>query len=398
MTSKDGESTPTAAAEEPAHHPQVGQPHSEQDEGPVAEAEEQAARIRTESQPLGKPGKPLDRRSPFIVGMLGAAGVAVTVGVVLMISAARDVLILIGLSMFIAIGLEPAVSWLVRRGLRRGLAVAVVCLSLIAAIIGFFATAIPPLVQQATAFVQQAPDLLRSAQDQNSVLGQLNERFGLQQRFEDLLNVDGAAVLNGLLGAGAVVLSALVSALLVLVLTIYFLVDMPRIRRNLYRLAPDSRRPRVILLGDAIFAKVGGFVLGNVVISVIAGAGAFIWLIIFGVPYPLLLALLVALLDIIPVVGATIAGVACTLVALSVSLPVALATAGYFIVYRFVEDYVLLPKIMGRTVEVPALVTMVAVTLGGFLLGVVGAIVAIPIAASILLIVNEVVIPRLDRT
>ncbi len=397
MTSEDGGTRATVPDEDLAHHDLVGQPHSEEEEGPVAEAEETASRISTEDDPLGRPGRPLDRRSPFMVGMYGAAGVAVTVGLVAMIAAAGDVLILIGLAMFIAMGLEPAVSWLVGRGLRRGLAVAMVCLGLIAALVGFFAAAIPPLVQQTTAFVQQAPDLLKSAQDQNSWLGQLNERFQLQQRFEELLNVDGAAVVNGILGAGVVVLGALLSTLLVLVLTIYFLADMPRIRRNLYRLVPHSRRPRVILLADAIFAKIGGFVLGNVVISAIAGTAAFIWLSIFQIPYPLVLALFVAVLNIVPAVGPAISGVTCSLVALTVSGPVALATAGYFIVYRLIEDYVLLPRVMGRAVAVPALVTIVAVTLGAFLLGVVGAVTAIPIAAAILLILDETLIPRLDR-
>jgi predicted PurR-regulated permease PerM len=396
VTSGDGESGTATQDDDVAHHSLVGQPHAP-DEGPVAEAEEIAARMKSEDQPLGTPGKPLDRRSPFLIGMVGAAGVAVTVGLVLMISAARDVLVLLGLALFIAIGLEPAVSWLVRHGLRRGLAVTAVCVGLIAAVIGFFAAAIPPLVSQTASFIQQAPQYLQQAQDSNSWIGQLNQRFGLQQRLTQMLNVDGATVFNGLLGASAAVLGALLSTLLVLVLTIYFLADMPRIRRSIYRLVPASRRPRVILIGDAIFAKVGGFVLGNVVISVIAGGATFVWLVIFGVPYPLLLALLVALLDIVPAVGSTIAGVVCSLVALTVSLPVALATGGFFIVYRFVEDYVLLPRIMGRAVEVPALVTMVAVTLGGFLLGVVGAVTAIPIAAAVLLIVNETLIPRLDR-
>ena len=141
----------------------------------------------------------------------------------------------------------------------------------------------------------------------------------------------------------------------------------------------------------------GAYVLGNVVISVIAGTLALVWLLIFGVPFPLLLAVLVALLDVIPVVGTTVAGVVVTLVALSVSLPVAAATAGFFVVYRFVEDYLLVPSIIGRVVDVPGLLTVVAVLLGGVLLGVIGAVVAIPVAAAILLIANEVALPRLDH-
>ena len=165
----------------------------------------------------------------------------------------------------------------------------------------------------------------------------------------------------GVLGAGEAIFGAVTDFLIIVILTIYFLADMPRIRGLFYRLVPHSRRPRAILIGDDIMAKVGGYVLGNLVISIIAGVLTFAWLLIFGVPYAFLLAILVALLDLIPVVGSTIAGIVVALVALTVSLPVCLATIGFFVLYRFFEDYVLVPKIIGKAVDVPALVTVVAV-------------------------------------
>jgi predicted PurR-regulated permease PerM len=182
-----------------------------------------------------------------------------------------------------------------------------------------------------------------------------------------------------------------------LVLTVYFVSDLPRIRAALYRLVPHSRRPRAILIGDEISAKVGGYVLGNLLISVIAGALALIWMLIFGVPYAVLLAITVAILDLIPVVGSVIGGILMSLVALTVSLPVCLATIGFVILYRFTEDYLLVPKIIGNAVKVPGIVTVVAVLLGGALLGVVGALVAIPVAAGALLLAEQVLYPRLDR-
>ena len=105
-----------------------------------------------------------------------------------------------------------------------------------------------------------------------------------------------------------------------------------------------------------------------------------------------------ALLDLIPVVGSTVAGAVVCLVALTVSVPVALATAGFYVFYRFLEDYLLFPKIIGRTVEIPSVVTVVAVLLGGVTFGIVGALVAIPVAAATMLILQEVVLPRLDQT
>jgi predicted PurR-regulated permease PerM len=160
---------------------------------------------------------------------------------------------------------------------------------------------------------------------------------------------------------------------------------------------PHSRRPRAILIGDEVYAKVGAYVFGNIVISVVAGVATFIWLVIFGVPYPLLLGIFVALLDLIPF-GSTVAGIVVAAVALTVSAPIAVATLGFYLVFRLAEDYLLIPKVIGRAVEVPAVVTLLAVLVGGALLGIVGALVAIPVAAAIQLCAQEVLFPRLDES
>jgi predicted PurR-regulated permease PerM len=381
----------------PGHHPLVAQPHTG-DEGPVAAAEAIATKISTPQHVLGRPGKPLDRRSPFLIGMSATAGAAVAIGVVEMIVTVRDVLLLIGVALFVAIGLEPAVSALARHKVPRWAAVTTVLVMGLAVVGGFLAAAIPPLAHQATQFVTQAPAMASRLQNRHSLLGQLNERIHLQQRLQHIFSGDAASLVNGLLGAGQVVFSALTSTLIVIVLIVYFVVDLPRIRATLYRLLPDSRRPRAILLGDEIFAKVGSYVLGNLLISLIAGALTFAFLAIVGVPYALLLSIFVAILDLVPVIGSTIAGVVVCLVALSVSLPVCLATIGFFVVYRLAEDYLLVPRIIGRAVKIPALVTVVAVLVGGALLGIVGALVAIPAAAALLLLAQEVLFPRLDHT
>jgi predicted PurR-regulated permease PerM len=154
----------------------------------------------------------------------------------------------------------------------------------------------------------------------------------------------------------------------------------------------------VILIGDEIFTKVGGYLLGNVLTSVIAGAGTYAWMLIFGIPYPALLGLLVALLDLIPVIGSTIGGAIVSLVALTVSVPVAIATLCFYVGYRLAEDYLLVPRIMGRTVKVPAMATVVAVLIGAALLGLIGALVAIPAAAAVRLLLNEVTFRRMDSS
>jgi predicted PurR-regulated permease PerM len=362
-----------------------------------AEVETTAAEVSTAQRALGRPDKLLDRRSPFFIGLSGAAGVAVMAGIVEMIIAVRDVLVLVGLALFLAVGLEPAVSVLERRKIPRWAAVITVLVAGLAAAGGFLAAAIPPLVRQTTQFVTQAPATLPGVLNDYPVLNHLTNRLHLQQHLQRILSGNAPGVFNGLLGAGEVVLSSLASALILTVLTVYFVADLPRIRATLYRLVPHSRRPRAILLGNEISAKVGAYVLGNLLISLIAGVLTFVFLLIVKVPYSLLLGILVAILDLIPVIGSTIAGVVVCLVALSASLSVCLATIGFFAVYRLAEDYLLVPRIIGRAVKVPAVVTVVAVLLGGALLGVVGALVAIPAAAALLLLAREVLFPRLGR-
>jgi predicted PurR-regulated permease PerM len=153
-------------------------------------------------------------------------------------------------------------------------------------------------------------------------------------------------------------------------------------------LVPGSRRPRAILLGDEVLAKVGYYVLGNVATSVIAGAVTFVWCVIFDVPYQLLLGVFVAILDLIPY-GSTVAGFVVAAVALTVSIPVSIATVAFYVVFRWFEDYLLVPKVIGRAVKVPGGVTVVAVLIGAALLGIVGALVAIPVAAALQLLAHE---------
>jgi len=378
-------------------NPPQGDDQSQQGEDRIQEALETAADIAEETGGLGIPGRPVNRRSPFMIGLSGAFGVAVTYGLVELFIRARAVLIIIGLAMFIAAGLDPVVGWLVRHRFPRWAAVLTVIVALLAIIGGFLAAAIPPLASEATALAHQIPNYVHSMQDKNSELGKLNTRFKIQQHLESLLTSGGSSVVGGVLGAGELVLSTASSILAIIVLSIYFLAGLPRIKVFAYRLVPHSRRPRTILIGDEILAKVGGYVLGNVLTSVIAGAGTYFWMLAFGIPYPLLLGMFVAILDLIPVIGSYVGGAVVTIVALTVSLPVAIATLAFYITYKLAEDYLIVPRIMGRTVQVPAIVSLVAVLIGGVLLGIIGALVAIPVAAAIRLLLNEILIRRQDE-
>jgi predicted PurR-regulated permease PerM len=400
-TNREATTTPAATEEQPDQAAAARTPptsplvHEVDREQPLREAIE-AAETERQAGGLGQPGKPLNPRSPFLIGMKAAAGVAVAYGLVELLIRARSVLILIGLAFFIAAGLDPVVAWLTGRGLRRWAAVSVVVVTLLALAGGFIAAAIPPVAAQTSTLINQLPHYMHDLQNHSSTLGKLNDKYHLEQRASNLLSTKGTALVGGLIGAGQIVVSTLSSIVLVGVMTIYFLVGMPQVKLFIYRLIPHSRRPRAILIGDEIFTKVGGYVLGNVITSLIAGAGTFVWMLALGIPYPALLGLLVFLLDLIPVIGSTVGGVIVTLVALTVSLPVAIATAVFYAAYRLAEDYLLVPRIIGHAVKVPALGGMVAIVIGGVVLGIIGALIAIPVAAAILLILEEIAFPRLD--
>jgi predicted PurR-regulated permease PerM len=348
---------------------------------------------------FGRPGARFDRRSPFWVGLTGGLGLAAAALVAWSVVTTREVLLLMLVALIIAIGLEPIVAMLHRHRVPRPAAVAVVSLTGVLVFGGLLALAIPPLVDEVDKLIKQAPHYVETLNNKSSFLGHLNKHFHLVSHLKSALSHGGlSSIESGVIGAGKLVLGIISAIVIMVVLTIYFLADMPRVTRTVYRLVPHSRRARGGLLIDEVFARVGGYVLGNAVTSVVAGLGTLIWLEIWGVPYPLLLAAFVAVMDLIPIVGSTIAGVVVSLVALTVSLPVALGTAAFYIVYRNLEDYLITPRVMKRTVNVSGLVTVIAVLVGGALLGIIGALVAIPVAAAIKLVVEEISYPRLDAS
>jgi predicted PurR-regulated permease PerM len=348
---------------------------------------------------FGSPGERFDRRSPFWVGLMAGLGVGVAFALAWSVVTARQILLLIVLALFVAIGLEPLVALLHRHRVPRPLAVAVVSVATLGVFAGFLALAIPPLVDEVNKLVKAAPHYLQTLNDRSSFLGHLNKQYHLVSHLKSALSKGGlSSITSGVLGAGELVVGLVTAVLIVLVLTIYFLADMPRVTKTIYRLAPHSRRARAGLLIDEVLARVGGYVLGNVITSLIAAVGTLIWLEIWGVPYPVLLAAFVGLMDLIPIVGSTVAGIVVALVALTVSWPVALGTAAFYIVYRNLEDYLITPKVMRRTVQVSGLVTVIAVLIGGALLGIIGALIAIPIAAAVKLVLEEVSYPRLDTS
>jgi predicted PurR-regulated permease PerM len=357
-------------------------------------AMEERARQRT----LRRLGQPFDRRSPFIIGFVATMGVLLALAVGAAVYSIRATLVLVFLALFIAVGLEPAVAFFTRHWVRRSLAVLIVVLVGAGTVAGFVVSAISPIELEINELVKQVPIWRDQISSGKGTIGHLAKQLHLSNYLGGKSTGSLAQDLaSGALGAGEFLLGAVSDFLIVIVLTIYFLAALPAIKNFCSHLVPESRRRRFVLLSDEVLAGVGGYLLGNLFTSLVAGLGTFLWATVFGIPYPILLGLMTAFLDLIPVVGSTIAGVIVSLVALAVSLPVAVSTAAFYIAFRFVEDYLLVPRVMRHAVNVSPVVTVLAVIIGGALLGIVGALVAIPIAAGIKLVLEQTVFPRFEN-
>ena len=344
----------------------------------------------------------LPQRSYFTYAFGLAAGALSAYLLVRGIARAGGVLTIVLLAAFLALSLNPIVTALTnqrRVPMRRSGAVLVVALGMLALVAGFLAVIVPPVVNEVTALIHAIPRLLQQIQDRSTYLGRLEAKYHVVSRVQSAISSRGVGTtaLTGIVGAGKYVLSTLTSTFAVVALTIYFLAGLPNIVAVAYRTVPASRRARVQVLGDQLLGQVGRYMLGSVLNASIAGLSTYIWTLAWGIEYPAALGVMVALMDMIPVIGSTIGGAIVTLVALSVSVPVAVATLAFYVGFRLFEDYVLLPRVMRQAVDVPPIVTVVALLIGGSLLGIIGALVSIPVAAALKLIIQEVLIPRLDR-
>ena len=352
----------------------------------------------TPERPFGVPGRPTNPRSPFRIAFSAAMAVALAYLLVQAAVAVRSVLVLLLISAFLAIGLNPAVEAMERRGLRRSPAVAVVLVVTLLLFAGFVVAVVPPIVDQVQQFGDKAPQYLSDLQG-NRRISSLDSRFHLIERARSFVNRPeqfGTSVFGGIFGVGKVVFSAAFSTLTVLILTLYFLTNLPAIKEHAYRLLPRSRRARVGLITDEILSRVGGYLGGALSIAALAGGTTFIVLELLSVPYPVALAIVVAVTDLVPLIGATIGAAAVTAVALFVSVRTGLIVGVYYLAYQQLENYVIYPRVMKRSVDVSPAATVVAVLIGGSLLGVLGALLAIPIAAALMLVLEEVVLPRQD--
>lgn len=347
---------------------------------------------------LGSPGRPFDSRSPFNFGLYAGLGALLAFALGLVLVQISSILVLIVVAMFLAVGLNPVVEWLMRRGLRRSLAVLLVTIAVLV-VVALFVFALAPVVSdQAVALTKNAPSWLDKLQH-NSVVRDLDRKYEVISKLKHYITSGGLAknVFGGVVGLGLAVLTFLGNAFVVITLTLYFLASLPTVKRGLFRLAPASRRDRVTRLGDRILASIGGYVSGATVVAFCAGLSTMIFLFIVGMGgYALALALVVAILDVIPMVGATLGAIIVSAIGFATSPTTGIACVIFYVVYQQVENYLIYPRVMSRSVDIPGALTIIAALVGASLLGVVGALLAIPTAASIMLLVNEIFVARQD--
>ena len=334
---------------------------------------------------------------------LSVARTTVVVLVVLLLAyglyVIRDVLVLVVVALFFAIGLDPVVRSLNRRGLKRSLAVGVVLVIALLVIGGFVAAVTPPLARQTVRLAQQIPDFAHRLSDRSSRFAEWDAKYHISKKLKDAIK-DVPKLLAGSTGKAVGFVKSIGGALFnivtVIVLTIYFLLDLPKLVDGGAKLFAKSRREEIQRRSEVVFNAISSYLLGNIATSAVAGVVSLIALSLLHVPYALPLALWVAIADLIPLVGATIGAVPAVIVGLFHGVPTGIETGIFFVAYQQFENYVVQPRVMRQAVNISAAAVLLAALIGATLLGFVGALLAIPIAASTKVLVQEIWFPRQD--
>ena len=362
----------------------------------------------TTSQPkrkvsdFGVSGLPINKTQPFYFGFVATLGVLSAIVLLRALESVSQIFVLILVSLFLATGLNPAVEALRKRNLSRGSAVAVIFSSVILFVVFFAFVVVPPVVSQGTNLIQNAPELLDNLM-KNSTINSLNDQFGIIDTLQSRLNSvtsDGTLLIStfgGVIGVGQSILSGFFTALTILVLTLYFITSLPQATSLGLSLVPASRRDRVGKLTNAVIERIGIFVGSQILIAAMAGVFIVLLSTVLSLPSPIAIGMIVFVVALIPLIGHFIGAGIVTLIALTQSPLIGLVAFVTYVLYVQIENYVVTPRIMKRTLSVPGAVTIISALIGSSLLGLVGGLLAVPVAASIILILDEVVIPRANK-
>jgi predicted PurR-regulated permease PerM len=374
-------------------------PESTSDEGEASASPASEQPSASASASARRPGRPFRRSHPYYIGFVGGLGLLICYYLAKSLLVVTTELILILIALLIAVGLNPLVEKLTARGIGRGFAVLIVAGGGLLLIAGFLTAIAQPLATQTTGLISSMPQRLQNL-ERNHTVANLDQRYNVVGRLQTMFSsADTAQVIAGsVLGFGKFIVTSVVESFTVLVLSMYFLTSLPMIRSAALRFVPASRRSRVALLSEGVLQRMGGYVSGAATVAALAGLAAFMMLGVLQIEFLLPLALLIALTDLSPLVGATIGALVVTIIIFLDSPEKALAAALFFIVYQQFENFIIYPRVMSRSVDVPPMVAVIAALIGAALLGVVGALLAIPVAAGAIYLFREVVQPRQDAT
>lgn len=342
----------------------------------------------------------LMERNPFQIGFFLAIGAMTAFGLVSLVVSLQTVIVLVLLSFAIALGLSPAVDWLHHRGIRRGVAVLLVALGLIGLLVLAGWALVPVVSEQVNILLLRAPTYLDNLR-QNPQIAALDAQFGVINKAVTFLTSGEliSGLFGGLVGAGQVVANSIFSVIVTTVLTLYFLTTLPSIKDVIYQLAPASRRPRVKYLANEMFKRVGGYVSGLFIVVLLWMLVSFVFLNIVGLgQYAVALAVMAGILAFVPLIGTSISIIILSIVGFAFSPTTGLITLFFFLAYQQVDAYFIQPRIFSRSVQIPAVLVMLAAISGGVVFGFIGAVLAIPLTAALLLLYREVLVPHLART
>jgi predicted PurR-regulated permease PerM len=352
---------------------------------------------------FGNAGAPIDRGHPFYFGFLGTLGALSAIVLMRALASASQVFVLILVALFLATGLNPAVEAIRRRGMSRAGSVAIIFTAVLAFVALFVALVVPPLISQGTHLIQIAPTLLSDLKN-NATIANINDHYGvidtLQKKLTSVTS-NGTLLISafgGVIGVGKSVLSGAFTGITILILTLYFITSLPQAVELGLKLVPASRRHRVSLLTEAVIARVGTFVGSQIIVSLLAAIFITIFSAILGLPSPIAIGIIVFVCGLVPLIGHFLGCAIVTIIALTQSVSIGVIAFVGYVVYVQVENYVVHPRIMKRTLSVPGAVTIISAMIGTSLLGLVGGLLAVPVAASVILILEEVVFPRAEKS
>jgi predicted PurR-regulated permease PerM len=346
-------------------------------------------------------------QNPFRLGLFATLGALVAIALGGAVGSLATIITYVGAALFLALGVDPLVSWLEKHGWKRPVAILVVLVGILAIVAGFVLAIIPVIADQVGGLIDRAPDLFDELINQRALEMWWDETLpwlpfaDVVTNVTDFFNENLGAITGGVLTTVIGIASGAFGAVIVLILMLYFVASLASIKRGLYQLVPATKREKFIDIAEQIMDSVGRYVVGQVAMGLTNGILSILFLTVLGwilgdpIEYAVLLAFLAFLFSLIPLVGTITGSIIITLAVLAFDgWPAVLIVGIWYLIYMQVEAYVISPNVMNRAVKVPGVVVVVAALAGGTLLGILGALIAIPVAAAILLIVKQVVIPR----